>query len=567
MANIDKISVKNTVYNIVSPAVVSDYIEVIGGACTKPDGYEEDEVILAKQNDVQLLFKATQDIAFGANIVENTNCVRTTLEEVLKNAGGGGGASSADQVSYDNSDSGLEAENVQEAVDELATKAGTASSQIQTLANNIDVLSENGAVNVIPFSLSEVKRKNTSGTWNNNAYTLNGITFTVNDDGSLVVDGTASARTTINIFEAVADEWLEKGLTYIARTYNAIFEDTTQDCFVQLFRSGSPWPVINKFDNTEFVVDNSYFDTSYTLSVQVVVNSGKTLTNQTIKPLIARASYNGVYAPYAKTNRQLTEDSVDWDNFSKLGAKNFLPNDAVSQTLYGITFTVNSDGSVTANGTGTASPVGFTICEDADKISQIFKVGQKYILSGLPSNGNCFIKIATTGGVSLWEIGSSEPEKEFIYNGENVVSIDLVVRNRATLSNVTFYPMIRLASDTDSTYQPYAKTNRELTEELQIQDLFNDAKVSGFSYFSGSYLLKYGKIVNLSFSVAEEVSTETKVLELPVGCRPKGNTIVPLYQNAVQYGTAWIKTDGDVTINPSEAKNYLGFSATFIASN
>ena len=132
MANIDKVSVKNTVYNIVSPAVVSDYIEVIGGACTKPDGYEEDEVILAKQNDVQLLSKATQDIAFGANIVENTNCVRTTLEEVLKNAGGGG-ASSADQVSYDNSESGLEAENVQEAVDELATNAGTASSQIQTL--------------------------------------------------------------------------------------------------------------------------------------------------------------------------------------------------------------------------------------------------------------------------------------------------------------------------------------------------------------------------------------------------------------------------------------------------
>lgn len=137
MANIDKVSVKNTVYNIVSPAVVSDYIEVIGGACTKPDGYVEDEVILAKQNDVQLLFKATQDIAFGANIVENTNCVRTTLEEVLKNAGGGGGASSADQVSYDNSDSGLEAENVQEAVDELATNAGTASSQIQTLTNKL----------------------------------------------------------------------------------------------------------------------------------------------------------------------------------------------------------------------------------------------------------------------------------------------------------------------------------------------------------------------------------------------------------------------------------------------
>ena len=195
MANIDKISVKNTVYNIVSPAVVSDYIEVIGGACTKPDGYEEDEVILAKLNDVQLLFKATQDIAFGANIVENTNCVRTTLEEVLKNAGGGGGASSADQVSYDNSDSGLEAENVQEAVDELATKAGTASSQIQTLtqkAYQTDDATETALASddLVPFydTSATAKKKmsvaNLIGQTVSNPNLLDNPWFTVNQRGA-----------------------------------------------------------------------------------------------------------------------------------------------------------------------------------------------------------------------------------------------------------------------------------------------------------------------------------------------------------------------------------------------
>ena len=30
----------------------------------------------------------------------------------------------------------------------------------------------------------------------------------------------------------------------------------------------------------------------------------------------------------------------------------------------------------------------------------------------------------------------------------------------------TVYPMLRLASDTDDTYQPYAKTNKELTEAI-----------------------------------------------------------------------------------------------------
>lgn len=209
MANIDKVSVKNTVYNIVSPAVVSDYIEVIGGACTKPDGYVEDEVILAKQNDVQLLFKATQTIAFGANIVENTNCVRTTLEEVLKNAGGGGGASSADQVSYDNSDSGLEAENVQEAVDELATNAGTASSQIQTLTNEAyltgDTTENSLAENdVIPFydTSASAKRKTTFsnlfGQMVSNRNLLDNPFFTINQRGASSYDASTSAKYTLD---------------------------------------------------------------------------------------------------------------------------------------------------------------------------------------------------------------------------------------------------------------------------------------------------------------------------------------------------------------------------------
>lgn len=108
-----------------------------------------------------------------------------------------------------------------------------------------------------------------------------------------------------------------------------------------------------------------------------------------------------------------------------------------------------------------------------------------------------------------------------------------------------------------------------LTDELTIEDHWNEAKVSGYSYFSGSYLKKYGKLVNLYFSVSQtlEAEQEVKVLELPVGCRPTGNTIVPLYQNGIQYGHAWYKSNGDVTFTPSEAKNYLGIAITFIASN
>lgn len=59
--------------------------------------------------------------------------------------------------------------------------------------------------------------------------------------------------------------------------------------------------------------------------------------------------------------------------------KNLLKNTATSRTTYGVTLTVNSDGSVTCNGTATATIV-YSIFEK--------ELGQNtYILSGCPKNG------------------------------------------------------------------------------------------------------------------------------------------------------------------------------------
>ena len=301
MANIDKVSVKNTVYNIVSPAVVSDYIEVIGGACTKPDGYEEDEVILAKQNDVQLLFKATQDIAFGANIVENTNCVRTTLEEVLKNAGGGGGASSADQVSYDNSDSGLEAENVQEAVDELATKAGTASSQIQTLTNNVSDI--NTALGNEVATRAKVSGHNLLP---NYAVSLTNYTveFTVNSDGSITADGTATGGNA-QILWNIKKSDLSSGRYILSKTTAAsgdhlYLNASNGNTFVkQLATIGG-----STTESAAFDVDWDGYDK---ISVGYYFDQNTVVDNVTIYPMLRLATdESSDYEPYAMTNQQIT---------------------------------------------------------------------------------------------------------------------------------------------------------------------------------------------------------------------------------------------------------------------
>lgn len=59
--------------------------------------------------------------------------IQHSIDLLEKNGGGGGGgATSASEVSYDNTSSGLTADDVQEAIDEVNTKATQALAGITT---------------------------------------------------------------------------------------------------------------------------------------------------------------------------------------------------------------------------------------------------------------------------------------------------------------------------------------------------------------------------------------------------------------------------------------------------
>lgn len=145
-----------------------------------------------------------------------------------------------------------------------------------------------------------------------------------------------------------------------------------------------------------------------------------------------------------------------------LGAKNLVPNEAVSQTINGVTFTVNSDGSVTAN--GTASVTTYLNVANNIKLDNI-----AYTLTGCPEGGSAekyeFQMRSTESDSSQWqffvEYGNGIT---FIADPNRNYSCFMGIQNGQTVSNLTFYPMLRLASIQDDTYVPYSMTNRELTD-------------------------------------------------------------------------------------------------------
>ena len=146
-----------------------------------------------------------------------------------------------------------------------------------------------------------------------------------------------------------------------------------------------------------------------------------------------------------------------WDPCPTGGGKNLLQNTYGSKEQNGLTFTVNDDGSITVNGTASAT----TSCAINAYDSLINAVnGKSVILSGCPAGGS-----SSAYRLGFYNPDGTETTKSDYGSGVAfdvnlsagaVCNVAIVIGTGTKCSNLTFYPMIRLASVADATYQPYS---------------------------------------------------------------------------------------------------------------
>lgn len=164
------------------------------------------------------------------------------------------------------------------------------------LNNEIVTRSAMGAKNMLPFDLATIKANNTTGTWNNNVYTLNGVDFTFNADGSVLVDGTASGNAEVDYLLNLSisgDFILSDAVAGVASNYWAFAKvDGDSSNLLILTSDEIPASISSTMD---------YF--------RIKVFSGKTASNILFKPMLRLASdTDPTYQPYAKTNKELTSE-------------------------------------------------------------------------------------------------------------------------------------------------------------------------------------------------------------------------------------------------------------------
>jgi hypothetical protein len=206
-------------------------------------------------------------------------------------------------------------------------------------------------------------------------------------------------------------------------------------------------------------------DDSGKVRVQIVVSPSFTANNLLFKPMIRLASdTDPTYEPYHESVEEEIEQ-IYADN-GVLGAKNLLPISLTTRTENGVTVTVNKDSngnvlSVVLNGTSTSSGQ-YNLNNTSGLLNSLLQKYGDLIWSGCPSRTDCRMYTHISGG-SYVTLTNNE---EKILSASNNYDASILVQydNGVTYNNVTFYPMLRLASDPDDTYQPHAMTNRELTE-------------------------------------------------------------------------------------------------------
>lgn len=243
--------------------------------------------------------------------------------------------------------------------------------------------------------------------------------------------------------------------------------------FSQGFTTGTRYPHLLLFlDGVEYsnlltAPEKSFTLTKSTvvrLDIEILAMPDSEIPTTKVYPMIRLASetdgtyepYNGVY-PTPENPKAVKSKTV---NRVDVLRKNLLNcNGLTAQTLNGITFTpIYENGLlkyVNVNGTATALT---QLIINTDSL-----LDKDYILNGCPSSGSnstyrldCFY----SGSDSSNDVGLGV---KITGKKGKTLSVRILVFGGVTVSNAKFYPMIRRASITDNTYEPYKKESANLS--------------------------------------------------------------------------------------------------------
>lgn len=306
--------------------------------------------------------------------------------------------------------------------------------------------------NLIPLPYAEVST------------TKNGVTFTVNElDGSIVLSGVSTSAASFGLTSPTF--YLPAGTYFFSLNSNKALSDSTIFGIANKFQNGSfVGDVATDYgigDSFSVSASDVSSNSGYRLEI-FVRQSGVNCDGYIFYPMLNEGSSALPYKPYFKGLK-----NASFEKIVSTGRNLILfPYYSKSGVINGITYKVNSDGSILLNGTATANS-SFVL------VSNLFPIkldkSKKYVLSGCPSGGGfesyrIFIQDTT------YQQGNSDIGNGVIFTTEYTdYYIFIIISEGATVNNLLFKPMLNIGASAPP-YEPYisdtlsAETPIELAE-------------------------------------------------------------------------------------------------------
>lgn len=300
--------------------------------------------------------------------------------------------------------------------------------------------------------------------------TTNGITYTVQSDGSVLANGTASAEN--NAYYNFAYKTLKLGDT----SYTLSCEGLPKSVYVYVYDETISKAVANVSDTP--VTKTFVGDSTHTYSLSINVGKGTPVSDLAIKPILEMGTIAHAYEPISESNVNL-KDAID--KISTSQGRNLISYPYYNGTSFesnGVTYTVNEvDGTITVNGTATKES-DFRLVSPYDTSDRkTLELGQTYTLSDGVNQSNSigyqapiyfqFVRIDATKNDFNYGISTNYGNMTWTASDANLLQygIRIVVRSGVTVDNVVLKPMLEIGAIAHM-YEPTTESNISLKSAI-----------------------------------------------------------------------------------------------------
>lgn len=310
----------------------------------------------------------------------------------------------------------------------------------------------------------------------------NGITYTVQSDGSVLANGTASAEN--NAYYNFAYKTLKLGDT----SYTLSCEGLPKSVYVYVYDETISKAIANVSDTP--VAKTFVGDSTHTYSLSINVGKGTSVSDLAIKPILEMGTITHVYEPISESNVNL-KDAIDKVPTSQ--GRNLISYPYYNGTSYesnGVTYTVNEvDGTITVNGTATKESDFRLISPYDTSDRKTLELGQTYTLSDGVNQPNSigyqapvyfqFVRIDTTKNDFNYGISTNYGNMTWTASDVNLLQygIRVVVREGVTADNVVLKPMLEIGNIAHM-YEPTTESNVSLKKSIETKTTINDVSTT-----------------------------------------------------------------------------------------